>query len=80
MLPRKPPAIDRNCRYQRPCKSTIYSVSPLASCLRYSKLTSIQMTRHRMVGGYLFKLWLNLGALLHGEWATWMEGGNQLVD
>ena len=56
-----------------PRESTIYSVPPMASCLRCSKFTSIQMTRHQMVGGYLLKLWLNLGALPHGEGATRME-------
>ena len=52
--------------------STIYSLRWLG-CLRCSKSASIQMTRHQMIGGYLLQLWLNLGALPHGEGATRME-------
>ena len=46
---------------------------PLAIWLHWSKFASIQMTRHQMVGGYLLKLWLNLGALWHGEGTTGMD-------
>jgi hypothetical protein len=54
-------------------ESAIYSVCPLVSCPRYSKFPSIQMTRHHMIGGYLLRLWLNLGALPHGKGATRVE-------